>query len=573
MVWIGLGSHHCSRTPGGAMTDPLQIPFSKVSTILVLAAIGLAPTSRVEAQEFHGVVLDQETGVPVPSVFVRLVDTAGRPVAASMTDSLGAFSLAAPASGAFTVRLQGLGYRTQEIGPFSISGMTRRTFMLTPDPISVPELVVRGTPQCVVDSERATETAETWERIRQAIRPAAFLTRERALRYDVIRFTRRIEPDSTGIRSEDLRQSQLMEPFHTLSPDSLLAGGFVREDGDTLIYYMPDLDVLLSPAFLNAHCFGVSRKPDQQSVLGFTFEPVADGRPSRRGDPRTAGLRGVFWIDAESGSPLSLDYEYSREHDNKSLGVGHAEFQQLIEGLWVIRDWTISMPRFRERRRILGLFRSTEIHEIVEEGGQVVDVRTEGGFRLTETHRGELVGEVLDSIHGTLLAGAVVRISGTNWQDTTDVAGKFQIRDVGRGDYLVAFSHPFLDTLGIPDPSRKVQAPTDQPVLLGVPSRATVLRSFCPGFSAASIRGVLWGVAQDGTGPVSGVKVEVSFELNGVPNRGAAITGDTGSFRFCEVPPGEITVRATKGDLIRSITLSMPEKGFVRLDIDIAGLR
>ncbi|MGD2122959.1 MAG: hypothetical protein PVJ76_14495, partial [Gemmatimonadota bacterium] len=44
-------------------------------------------------------MVDETSGLPVPSVFVQLLERDGRAVAASMTDSAGAFTLTAPRPG------------------------------------------------------------------------------------------------------------------------------------------------------------------------------------------------------------------------------------------------------------------------------------------------------------------------------------------------------------------------------------------------------------------------------------------------------------------------------------------
>ena len=177
--------------------------------------------SQVRGQVLEGTVRDASNEEPVPSVFVQLLEPEGRPLAASMTDSLG-------------------------------------TFLLTPSPLAIPGLVVRGSPRCVLRPETAAETAAIWERVRQAIQSAAYLDREEVLRYRVARFRRRLDPDSTTIWEETLTLSELPEPFHTLPPDSLLQDGFVRQEGDTLVHFMPDLSVLLSRSFTDAHCFDLA---------------------------------------------------------------------------------------------------------------------------------------------------------------------------------------------------------------------------------------------------------------------------------------------------------------------------
>ncbi len=543
----------------------------KLALFLSLVLLFAIP-SLVPGQVLEGTVRDASNEEPVPSVFVQLLDPADRPVAASMTDSLGTFSVRAPASGHYRLSLQALGYRSETPQPLMISGTVTRTFLLTPSPLAIPGLVVRGSPRCLLRPETAAETASIWERVREAIQSAAYLNREEVLRYRVARFRRRLDPDSTTIWEESLTLSELPEPFHTLSPDSLLQGGFVRREGDTLVHFMPDLSVLLSRTFMDAHCFDLVENGSRSSVTGLRFEPyVEEGREEEKG--RRRGLRGVFRIDGETGAPLALAYGYPTKEDEETWARGRAEFQEILDGLWVIDSWTISMPRFREGRRLFGLLRDTEVVEIVEEGGRVLEVRTRGGLPLTEEDEEELTGLVVDSIHGgSPLAGAVVRLSGLSASDTTGAGGRFHLAGLPAGAQLVTLSHPLLDTLGVGEPARAVSLPVDRPVRLAVPSRETVFRLTCPGLPTASRFGVLWGTVSVPGAPVGGLPMELRYiPLRGREGSTEITTDEEGFYRVCGVPPGEITIEVPLPDRPITRTLVMPEKGIVRVDIRGAG--
>ena len=545
----------------------------KLALLLSLVLLFTIP-SLVRGQVLEGTVRDASNEEPVPSVFVQLLDPADRPVAASMTDSLGTFSVRAPASGHYRLSLQALGYRSKTRPSLLISGTVTRTFLLTPSPLAIPGLVVRGSPRCLLRPETAAETASVWERVREAIQSAAFLNREEVLRYRVARFRRRLDPDSTTIWEETLTLGELPDPFHTLPPDSLLQGGFVRREGDTLVHFMPDLSVLLSRSFMDAHCFDLVGDGSRSSVTGLRFEPYRDeGLEKEEEEGRRRGLRGVFRIDGESGAPLALAYGYPTEEDEETWARGRAEFQEILDGLWVIDSWTISMPRFREGRRLFGLLRDTEVVEIVEEGGRVLEVRTRGGLPLTEEDEEELAGLVVDSIHGgSPLAGAVVRLSGLPVSDTTGAGGRFHLAGLPAGAHLVTMSHPLLDTLGAGEPARAVSLPVDRPVRLAVPSRETVFRLTCPGLSTASRSGVLWGTVSVPGVPVDGLPMELRYiPLRGREGSTEITTDEEGFYRVCGVPAGEITIEVPLPDRTITRTLVMPEKGFVRVDLGGAG--
>ena len=61
-----------------------------------------------------------------------------------------------------------------------------------------------------------------------------------------------------------------------------------------------------------------------------------------------------------------------------------------------------------------------------------------------------LIGVVFDSIHGTPLAGATVRLDGkASRAARTGANGQFMLDSVAPGEYVLELLHPLLDTLGV----------------------------------------------------------------------------------------------------------------------------
>jgi hypothetical protein len=86
--------------PGGAMNKPLM---------LLLAATVLIP-AIADAQRITGVAVEESTRMPVRGALVELIDAGNTRVAASLTDSIGRFSLAPARGGDFVVRLSHIAY-------------------------------------------------------------------------------------------------------------------------------------------------------------------------------------------------------------------------------------------------------------------------------------------------------------------------------------------------------------------------------------------------------------------------------------------------------------------------------
>lgn len=165
-----------------------------------------------------------------------------------------------------------------------------------------------------------------------------------------------------------------------------------------------------------------------------------------------------------------------------------------------------------------------------------------------------LQGTVTDSIRHIPLAGATVIASRTtaaaaDLTATTDPRGRFVIRPVPPGTYLVTVEHPWLDSTGLGVPASRVRV-TDQPVTvnLAVPSGATIRAAFCPISARDSTLGLVAGYVKDvhTDHPVEGARVVFAwndFDVDRVSahatehQRLAAVTsGRDGTFRACGLP-------------------------------------
>ena len=83
---------------------------------VLMALAGAAP---VHGQVLQGHVMDDETDQPIPGVRVEMLQEGRRPVGHALTDSVGAFAIAAARQGSFRLRAERIGYAsatTAEVG-------------------------------------------------------------------------------------------------------------------------------------------------------------------------------------------------------------------------------------------------------------------------------------------------------------------------------------------------------------------------------------------------------------------------------------------------------------------------
>jgi hypothetical protein len=210
--------------------------------------------------------------------------------------------------------------------------------------------------------------------------------------------------------------------------------------------------------------------------------------------------------------------------------------------------------------------------------------------RLTAAQTGSSVsGVVWDSIAHTPLRGATVQIVAADTSvsfsagATADSLGRFTIRDIPKGRYLIGFLHLLMDSLGLKAPVHEFRVDGTDPVRanLGVPSPTTIRTAVCGPRSGALIVGIVRD-AQTGA-PMRGATVigqwlELSFQQGGARShtqRVVATTGPSGWFALCNVPsPGTLTLVASLGaDGTGLVDVSVSVDGFARGDMYVGSGR
>jgi hypothetical protein len=178
-------------------------------------------------------------------------------------------------------------------------------------------------------------------------------------------------------------------------------------------------------------------------------------------------------------------------------------------------------------------------------------------------------GTVLDSLHATPLAGASISVDGTAANGISDSLGRFRIDSVPAGRRQIAVYHPLLDSLGVGLYTEPMAIPpgVETVIMLGVPSRPTLMAHLCAGDSAARVlvAGQLLDVDTDAPvvgataiGSVVAVVIQgkgnkVSFQ-RGTQTRQSKTDSD-GRFHFCLPGGGNSAVTASLGN---SITGTVP---------------
>lgn len=456
------------------------MPALRAVPLLLPALLLFGGAAPLPAQAAVGTVVDSAGGSPVSGALVVLLDRDGRTRAGALSNAAGRFSVQAPAPGTYRLRAERVGMAVALSPELALAaGQTREErIVLAAAPVPLDRVTVAGGSgrRCASRPQDGAQTAAVWEEARKALTSAAWAQEGRLFQYAASLYRRELDPGTLQVRDETRRSESRLtrHPFASLPADTLERQGYVRRTAEGTFYYAPDPAVLLSPAFLDGHCFRLAEPPPgEEALVGLAFEP-ARGR-------RLPDVEGTLWLDRKSSELRRLEYRYR----NLDASVptdrvgGHAEFERLPTGAWIVRRWWIRMPAVlveqtsrrlhegmgveqRQRERLAGLR---------EEGGEVTSVLAGDGSPLVTVRHAALAGVVYDSTRAAPLAGATVFVSGTALSARTGPDGRFRIEGVPPGEYAVSFFHPRLDTLDAAVAPRRVTVVDtgDAAVELGVP--------------------------------------------------------------------------------------------------------
>jgi hypothetical protein len=420
-----------------------QCRFVRAASGAALCALAFLIPMDAATQVVTGAVTD-ESGAPVRGALIRLVDDAGEARAGVLTNEVGRYRLRAPGPGTYRLTAQRIGLTSVSTGSFALAahGAHEESFELRSAPIALDGIVAWGTQRCDLRAGEGTALLALWEEARKAFEVVAHTRDESLFRLQVRRYERELDPDTDVVLTEQGRTRVGYwsgSPFVAVDSEWLVEEGFVQPERDgSVVFYLPDVDVLLSDVFHEAHCFRLVRGPDDGTV-GIGIEP----------DSRREGVRGTLWLDRTSHEVRRLDYSLSHR-STRARGmppaVGSMEFEGLPSGAWIVRRWNVRMPLMAERvTHWSGGARSQlVVHRIREEGGEVREIASVNGEAISRAETATLAGRIHDEEAGAPLAGAMVRLAGTDHSATTDEQGRFALPDLPTGAYTVTFDHPTL---------------------------------------------------------------------------------------------------------------------------------
>lgn len=497
-------------------------------TARAFPAIALCLLSQiVSAQSVRGKVVNRGDSVGVPGVVVQLVDSTGGVVGRALSNESGEYRLVAPSAGSYRLRTTRIGFRptTSRVIQLRDGEETAEQIVLAGVVFSLDTVRVAERKVCQSSSDSSDAMAAMWEQVRTALIAAQLTARLRALTATVVTFDRTLDPNTRSIREQSfgLRSAFTVQPFASRTAEQLRRTGYVVSSDDFVMYYAPDLDVLLSASWLVDHCFRVTKSRDA-SLMGIAFEPTRDRA-------RIPEIRGVLWLDRKTSELRSMEFQYTNIlREQADWAGGDIEFARMRNGGWAISRWSIRMPLLQQElggRPGVDNIKVTEVHEV---GGELV-LGLLGSDTLFARPPIVLSGVILDSISGKPVGGARITVTGTDLQGTSDQNGRFAISDMLPGQYTLEIRTPALDSVG---------ARVQWPLSFTDPKAQAIYRLPSSRQIASARRAALSGLVVDSMQqPIAGADVVL-------PALGLRTTSDArGAFRIDSVPSGthDVSVR------------------------------
>lgn len=549
--------------------------------LIGLAALLLAPTF-VGAQVVRGAVLDKGTGAPVSGIVVVLLDSAGSVLQRDLTDTAGRYRLRAPRSGAYRVRTLRIGFRPFTSETFAVGSPDEieRQIIVSSVPVSLDTIRVVSRSACRALDDSSAVMFRIWEQAQTAL-TALQLSNTRSMLATIVTYQRWEHPARDHVLEQERQvvSAVTRSPWHSISPDSVRAAGYVTLDtrGWTT-YHAPDLDVLLSDSFVEDHCFRVAEASHSKGQLGVAFEPT----PARR---RVPEIQGTVWFDRGSSELRRIEFEYVNvpRPVRAMRAGGNLEFVRLRDGTWTISRWSLRFPEIESRQTRTGahLAAGTVTEEYVSR------VRVEGGELSLVMRRGDtlwkglpstLTGFVVDSSTGRAVSHAKVSLRGTSAKVVSDVSGQFRFSDAIPGRYLVEVRTPSLDSIGAAEELRIVHAASDSLLVIRVPNAEQVAWSRCGPDTTGVIAGRIR--MRDGGRSPSRVRIVATWTDPGTRSAEGseqqrwrdAVADASGAYHICQLPLGKAFELRVESDSGRAmpVRVELPvERRFLAVELTV----
>jgi hypothetical protein len=562
----------------------------KLARLAAFCTAAVLPTA-LRAQVIHGTVTSAVGAGRVPGAVVLLLDSVLTTYARALTSDSGTFSISVGAPGRFHLKVMRIGFRPTESRVFALTRDTSVTLELTDIPVVLPRVTTRDRNDCRLhpdSTETAALTFALLDQARTALLATAITLEQHDYRFAKLQHVRLYDVKHHALRDITLREveSRGTAPWTSLPAERLREGGYATEDDSGMTFFAPDLDVLLSPYFTDAHCFRLAHNDAPSAspgAIGIDFEPG--------GRLRHVEIRGTLWLDTASKELRRLRFAFVNlpiSAPDTLLG-GSIDFMRLATGGWIIPSWEIRMP--------------TPIRPLVRSWAPGFGSRTltasHGRWRLTAdwvrvaggdlraVKRGDGTADSIlwrrrtggvralafsPSDTGLVPAsGVMVRLSGSPYGGYTALDGSVIFAQMLPGTYLFEATTPLHDAIEASGERTvvTVAADTVAEARVVLPPLAEAAAEVCHDHRLGRNESVIAGRVSLGENASPMPRVRVTAEWPG--GDAEARTRADGYYRLCGIPRGKLVlVRASAEQYMVTQALTLDARELVKpLDLKL----
>jgi protocatechuate 3,4-dioxygenase beta subunit len=542
-------------------------------TIVALSSV----SCLLYAQQIVGTAYIGDRLAPSAATSILLIDSAGRVVTGTITDSSGRYAEKAQRSGWFRIRARRIGFSPDSSNFVRIENGQTITFDPKMNRVTANLAVVsvKGAQRCVIRPAEGEIAFRLWEAAQNVLSATVVSSLDNQTGFVLERFQRQLDPATKRILGQRVWETRTFssEPYLSLPAESLATYGFVRSGSDSSTYFAPDARTLTSDVFAQAHCFRPVTDSKHDDRIGLAFEPISR--------TKNIDVAGTLWLDRATAELRSLEYHYDfGRDDDAAVAGGYVDYARLKNGLSIVTDWAIRAPVRKQEMQATPsssgdissrslLRRSHTAHTIAvwEFGGKVKAVLDSAQLTSGRSSLSVVRGTVLRQEGQNGLSGVRVELTTAHEQGkilrvVTDNDGSFKFDAIEEGDYLLIVPEPRLDTLNTPvvPLAVHVNPATEETVTITVPEPNAGRDALCPsGLSSKSI--VLHGVVRDSASgqPIPHARVSASWlsdvqvtgrgiRISAVPHVVSTLTDSLGRYALCQVEPtNHLLLRAERG--------------------------
>ena len=486
-----------------------------------------------------------------------------------MTGVNGEFAITLPGAGRYLLSAKRIGVARYSTPVFEVRTGEARRFDITLEQLGMrlPDVAVTATNLCLPKQDQLKTFVSLWDEARTALIASELTVEDSRVSGWLSQYQRSLDPSSLRILQDQRSVAEGLydRPTRSISGDSLAKVGYWRkQDADTMVFYGPDAEALLSDAFQSGHCFEVVQgRGDRRGLMGLAFRP--------RQNQAMGGINGTIWLDGSNFELRYVEFRYTNLITiprSPHLG-GEVHFLRHDTGGWFVRRWYIRMPLFPTVRPAIGgagFARRAplpSLYRIIEQGGGLFTPQLR-----TWERPGFIDGVVMDSTGRHPLRETLVSLSGTPYSTEVDAQGRFRFDSIPPGAYtLLASQRDYADLgqLAASDPLNVVAGGTYRSRMRAA-TTTDLLSILCDGrtvdLTRATVR--LVAIHTDSGTAVRNMAIALRW-LNPMPadtadpnwvlkiNRNLqklegsenqltgiqSITDESGAATFCGVPAGE----------------------------------